>query len=215
MRTTRSMTFDHGTSSLSGWLPTAISKDMLPMSATQLRESILKHLEFTQGKDLANASVFDMRMALTMAIRDRVIEPWFRATRATYAAQSKRVYYLSMEFLIGRLLEDAVMNIGLTESAHEAVTGLGFDFHTVLNDEPDAALGNGGLGVSPRVSSTPCRHWAARLTAMASAMSTACFVKALAPMAVRSKQPKTGCVKATAGSLNAPKRPSASDSAVT
>ncbi|WP_323038151.1 glycogen/starch/alpha-glucan phosphorylase [Pararhodobacter sp.] len=119
---------------------------MLPMSATQLRESILKHIEFTQGKDLAHASVYDMRMALTMAIRDRVIEPWFRATRATYAAQSKRVYYLSMEFLIGRLLEDAVMNLGLTDAAHEAVTGLGHDFHTVLNDEPDAALGNGGLG---------------------------------------------------------------------
>jgi starch phosphorylase len=140
------MTFDKGTSSLSGWLPTAISKDMLPMSATQLRESILKHLEFTQGKDLAHASVYDMRMALTMAIRDRVIEPWFRATRATYAAQSKRVYYLSMEFLIGRLLEDAVMNLGLTGAAREAVTGLGHDFETVLNDEPDAALGNGGLG---------------------------------------------------------------------
>jgi len=146
MKTMRSMTFDKGTSSMSGWLPTAISKDMLPMSAAQLRESILKHIEFTQGKDLAHASVYDMRMALTMAIRDRVIEPWFRATRATYAAQSKRVYYLSMEFLIGRLLEDAVMNLGLTKAAHEAVTGLGHDFHTVLNDEPDAALGNGGLG---------------------------------------------------------------------
>ncbi|WP_127107818.1 glycogen/starch/alpha-glucan phosphorylase [Pararhodobacter zhoushanensis] len=116
------------------------------MRATELRESILKHLEFSQGKDLAHASLYDMRMALTLAIRDRVIEPWFRATRATYAAQSKRVYYLSMEFLIGRLLEDAVMNIGLTEAAHEAISGLGHDFRAVLDDEPDAALGNGGLG---------------------------------------------------------------------
>ena len=146
MRTTRSMTFDKGTSSLSGWMPTAISKDTLPMSATELREAILKHLEFSQGKDLAHASVFDMRMALTLAIRDKVIEPWFRATRATYAAQAKRVYYLSMEFLIGRLLEDAVMNLGLSDAAHEAVAGLGHDFRTVLDDEPDAALGNGGLG---------------------------------------------------------------------
>ena len=146
MRTTRSMTFDKGTSSLSGWLPTAISKDMLPMNANDLREAILKHLEFSMGKDLAHASVYDMRMALTLAIRDRVVEPWFRATRATYAAQSKRVYYLSMEFLIGRLLEDAIMNIGLTEAAREAVQGLGHDFRTVLDDEPDAALGNGGLG---------------------------------------------------------------------
>ena len=146
MRTTRSMTFDKGTSSLSGWLPTAISKDMLPMNANDLREAILKHLEFSMGKDLAHASVYDMRMALTLAIRDKVVEPWFRATRATYAAQAKRVYYLSMEFLIGRLLEDAIMNIGLTEAAREAVQGLGHDFRTLLDDEPDAALGNGGLG---------------------------------------------------------------------
>lgn len=146
MKIMRSMTFDKGTSSMSGWMPSTPTKDMLPMSARQLRESILLHLEHTQGKDLAQASVYDMRMALTMAIRDRVIEPWLRAARATYAAQSKRVYYLSMEFLIGRLLEDAVMNLGLTEAAREAVVGLGHDFHTVLNDEPDAALGNGGLG---------------------------------------------------------------------
>ncbi len=146
MRTNRSMTFDKGTNSLSGWHPTLISKDTSPMNANELRESILRHLEFSQGKDLAHSSTYDMRMALTLAIRDRVIEPWFRATRATYAAQSKRVYYLSMEFLIGRLLEDAVMNLGLTEMAQEAVTGLGFDFRSVLDDEPDAALGNGGLG---------------------------------------------------------------------
>ncbi len=146
MRNTRSMNFDQGTSSLSGWMPTAIAKDSMPMSAQELRQAILTHLEFSQGKDLAHASLFDMRMALTLAIRDKVIEPWFRATRATYAAQSKRVYYLSMEFLIGRLLEDAVMNLGLTELANEAVAGLGFDFRSVVDDEPDAALGNGGLG---------------------------------------------------------------------
>ena len=146
MRTTRSMAFDKSTSSMSGWIPSAVNNNTAQLSAAQLRDAILWHIEYTQGKDLAHASLYDMRMALTMAIRDRVIEPWFRATRATYAAQSKRVYYLSMEFLIGRLLEDAVMNLGLTEAASEAVTGLGHDFHTVLNDEPDAALGNGGLG---------------------------------------------------------------------
>ncbi|SUZ32965.1 Maltodextrin phosphorylase [Roseibaca ekhonensis] len=146
MRMSRSITFEKGTSAQSGWYPTKISKETLPMDSTELRQSILKHLEFSMGKDLVHASLYDMRMALTLAVRDRVIEPWFRATRATYAAQSKRVYYLSMEFLIGRLLEDAIMNVGLTEAAHEAVAGLGFDFETVLADEPDAALGNGGLG---------------------------------------------------------------------
>lgn len=146
MKNTRSMTFDKGTSSLSGWMNTSIAKETLPMTATDLRDAILKHLEFSQGKDLAHASVYDMRMALTLAIRDKVVEPWFRSTRATYAAQAKRVYYLSMEFLIGRLLEDAVMNLGLTEAARDAVGALGHDFATIVGDEPDAALGNGGLG---------------------------------------------------------------------
>ncbi len=151
MKFMRSMTFDKNTSGMSGWAhdtqnPETPAKDTLPMTANALRDAILKHLEYSQGKDLANASLYDMRMALTLAIRDKVVEPWFRANRASYQAQSKRVYYLSMEFLIGRLLEDAVMNLGLTEAAHEAVTGLGHNFRDVLDDEPDAALGNGGLG---------------------------------------------------------------------
>jgi len=140
------MTFDKNTSGLSGWMPRSGARDARRMNAAELKAEILRHLEYTQGKDLAHASVYDMRMALTMAIRDKVIEPWFRATRATYAAQGKRVYYLSMEFLIGRLLEDAVMNLGLTDAAQGAVSALGHDFQTVLQDEPDAALGNGGLG---------------------------------------------------------------------
>ncbi|SDW94597.1 glycogen/starch/alpha-glucan phosphorylase [Roseicitreum antarcticum] len=116
------------------------------MNATDLRADILKHLEFSLGKDLAHATLYDIRMALTLAVRDRVVTPWFAATRATYAAKSKRVYYLSMEFLIGRLLEDAIHNLGLMQAAQEAMTSLDADFAAVLADEPDAALGNGGLG---------------------------------------------------------------------
>tara|TARA_R110002073_G_scaffold4803_2_gene30453 strand:- start:4034 stop:6499 length:2466 start_codon:yes stop_codon:yes gene_type:complete len=146
MKPMSKMTFDKNTSGLSGWMPRSGARDARRMNAAELKAEILRHLEYTQGKDLAHASVYDMRMALTMAIRDKVIEPWFRATRATYAAQGKRVYYLSMEFLIGRLLEDTVMNLGLTDAAQGAVSALGHDFQTVLQDEPDAALGNGGLG---------------------------------------------------------------------
>ncbi len=152
----------------------------MPMSAQELRQAILaKHLEFSQGKDLAHASLFDMRMALTLSIRDKVIEPWFRATRATYAAQSKRVYYLSMEFLIGRLLEDAVMNLGLTELANEAVAGLGFDFRSVVDDEPDAALGNGGLGRLAACFLDLMATLGLPVLAMASAMNTACSAQSV------------------------------------
>jgi starch phosphorylase len=111
-----------------------------------LRESILHRLTYHVGKDPAHATTHDWRLALSLAVRDRIVDSWFAATRATYDADAKRVYYLSMEFLIGRLLEDALTNLQLESTARLAVAELGLDFDTLLADEPDAALGNGGLG---------------------------------------------------------------------
>ena len=111
-----------------------------------LKQSILERLRYSLGKDAAHATVYDWRMALSLAVRERIVDAWFASTRATYATDAKRVYYLSMEFLIGRLLEDAVVNLGLVEEAEDAFGQLGIDYGTVLADEPDAALGNGGLG---------------------------------------------------------------------
>ncbi|MCA8879379.1 MAG: glycogen/starch/alpha-glucan phosphorylase [Rhodobacteraceae bacterium] len=116
------------------------------MKAAELRESILQHLKYSLGKDEAHATLYDWRVALSLAIRDRVTDPWFAATRKGYAAQSKRVYYLSMEFLVGRLIDDAIGNLGLGEAAEAAITDLGLNFGEVIANEPDAALGNGGLG---------------------------------------------------------------------
>jgi len=104
------------------------------------------HLRHSVGKTPAAAQVTDWRMALTRAMRDRVMDPWFKATTRTYAADRKRVYYLSMEFLLGRLLEDAIVNLGLEEEASQALGAFGVDYRDVMLDEPDAALGNGGLG---------------------------------------------------------------------
>ncbi|MCR8725683.1 glycogen/starch/alpha-glucan phosphorylase [Frigidibacter sp. ROC022] len=111
-----------------------------------LREDILRHLRYSLGKDPAHASVYDWRMALSFALRDRIVGPWFAATKRTYASGAKRVYYLSMEFLIGRILEDAAINLGLHEACRVAVADLGQDWAALVEDEPDAALGNGGLG---------------------------------------------------------------------
>ncbi|MBC7477347.1 MAG: glycogen/starch/alpha-glucan phosphorylase [Pseudorhodobacter sp.] len=118
----------------------------LALTQTHLQNDVLRHLKQTLGKDEANASVYDWRMALSFAIRDRIVEPWFASTRRTWAEDRKRVYYLSMEFLIGRLLEDATVNLGLRDIAIEVMANLGQDFRTMVEDEPDAALGNGGLG---------------------------------------------------------------------
>ncbi|OOY07247.1 glycogen/starch/alpha-glucan phosphorylase [Thioclava sp. F36-7] len=121
-------------------------KDTQLPSAETVREEILHHITFSMGKDPDHASVYDWRMALSLAIRDRVVAPWFAATRRTWEEGRKRVYYLSMEFLIGRMLEDAAINLGLRATCREAMEALGQDWEAVVENEPDAALGNGGLG---------------------------------------------------------------------
>ncbi|HRK42761.1 MAG TPA: glycogen/starch/alpha-glucan phosphorylase [Gemmobacter sp.] len=119
---------------------------MTEITAPQLKADILRHLTFTLGKDAPHASLYDWRMALSFAIRDRIVEPWFASTRRTWETGHKRVYYLSMEFLIGRLLEDATINLGLRDICDSVMADLGQDFRAIVEDEPDAALGNGGLG---------------------------------------------------------------------
>ena len=121
-------------------------KDTQLPSAETVREEILHHITFSMGKDPDHASVYDWRMALSLAIRDRGVAPWFAATRRTWEEGRKRVYYLSMEFLIGRMLEDAAINLGLRATCREAMEALGQDWEAVVENEPDAALGNGGLG---------------------------------------------------------------------
>jgi len=115
-------------------------------AAEKLRDAILRHLTYTLGKDETNASIYDWRMATSFALRDRIVEPWFTSTRRTYATGAKRVYYLSLEFLIGRLLQDAAINLGLHDAITRALEGVGPGFADLVEDEPDAALGNGGLG---------------------------------------------------------------------
>ena len=117
-----------------------------PLTEAGLREDVLRHLTYTLGKDAPKASRYDWRMALSYAVRDRIVAPWFQSTRRTWAEGRKRVYYLSMEFLIGRLLQDAVVNLGLEEMSRGVMAGFGQKFMDLVEDEPDAALGNGGLG---------------------------------------------------------------------
>lgn len=119
---------------------------MTDLSAQALRARIDQHLTYTLGKDKAHASLYDWRMAVSFSVRDLIIGPWFAATRKTYEAQGKRVYYLSMEFLIGRILEDAMVNLGLHDTVQEVLADEGIALAEVIEDEPDAALGNGGLG---------------------------------------------------------------------
>lgn len=125
---------------------TASGADLALPDSAALQARITDHLQRSIGKDPAHATRYDWRMSLALALRDLVVEPWFESTRRTYEAKGKRVYYLSMEFLIGRLIEDVAVNLGLEDVAAEAMADLGQDYARVVADEPDAALGNGGLG---------------------------------------------------------------------
>lgn len=122
-------------------------RDSLSFSDTDaLRKGIARHLRTSLGKDPEHATFYDWRMALSLTLRDLVVDPWFASTRETYKANAKRVYYLSMEFLVGRLIEDVAANLRVEAAAREAMEALGQDYSAVVADEPDAALGNGGLG---------------------------------------------------------------------
>ncbi len=114
--------------------------------AKEWSAAILAKLYYGVGKNTVTASDRDWFVALALALRERVVERWIATTSSIYATGKKRVYYLSLEFLIGRLLFDTLTNLGLTEITRAALADLGVDLHRLRESEPDAALGNGGLG---------------------------------------------------------------------
>ncbi len=111
-----------------------------------LADEVLKALKYRVGKDTTVATQYDWLTASIKVVRDRVIDHWIQATKETYEQQEKRVYYLSLEFLIGRLMRDAFSNLGLMDNMRAALSSLGVDLDVIAALEPDAALGNGGLG---------------------------------------------------------------------
>jgi len=110
------------------------------------RHAVLDKLTYMVGKDPGHAQDHDWFVATALAVRDRIVDRWMDATRSTYRDGRKRVYYFSLEFLIGRLLFDALGNLGITATVREALRDLGVDLDRLRKLEPDAALGNGGLG---------------------------------------------------------------------
>jgi len=111
-----------------------------------LRRAVVAKLAYAIGKDPMMASEHDWFMAAALTVRDRIVDAWFPSTRAIYNEKRKRVYYLSVEFLIGRLLLDSLNALGLVETMRKALAELGVDLEALREIEPDAALGNGGLG---------------------------------------------------------------------
>ena len=111
-----------------------------------LQAAILEKLTYQVGKRRAIATDRDWLMATAYALRDQIVDRWLAGIDAAYQNGSKRVYYLSLEFLIGRLLFDNLNNLNKLDTMRAALAGLDVDLDKLRALEPDAALGNGGLG---------------------------------------------------------------------
>jgi starch phosphorylase len=118
----------------------------LNMTAANLKIVFEHHLRYTLAKDSFNATERDYYFALSLAIRDFMIERWMATQQTHHKHKVKRMYYLSLEFLIGRLLSSNVINLKIEDLCVRALQKEGLDWNQLRNYENDAGLGNGGLG---------------------------------------------------------------------
>jgi len=123
-----------------------INHQLAGVDAASVSKSVVNRLVFSVGKDDITATARDWFHATAFMTRDRLIERWMQTMRSYYAVDAKRVYYLSMEFLMGRTLMNGLLNLSFEQACSEALRQNGVDLRQVLEMEPDAALGNGGLG---------------------------------------------------------------------
>ncbi len=116
------------------------------MDAASFKEDIKQHLYYSLAKDEYSTTDWDNYRSVVFSIMDRLHHWWLTTQRSYYKQGVKRAYYLSMEYLIGRLLDNTLINLGLQEVAAEALDELGLDYDKIREAEWDAGLGNGGLG---------------------------------------------------------------------
>jgi starch phosphorylase len=123
-----------------------VADNDVEMSAAGLRKHFERHLRWTLAKDRYSATDRDRYYALALTVRDRLIDRWI-ATQQTHHKQNvKRIYYLSLEFLIGRLLGNNVINLQMEDTCRTAMSQEGLSWEALREYEIDAGLGNGGLG---------------------------------------------------------------------
>lgn len=116
------------------------------VSVDALKHSIAYKLMFIVGKDPSVANQHDWLNATLFAVRDRMVERWLRSNRAQLSQDVRQVYYLSMEFLIGRTLSNALLSMGIYDDIKQALDEMGLDLEELVGEENDPGLGNGGLG---------------------------------------------------------------------
>jgi starch phosphorylase len=111
-----------------------------------LKTSIMSNLEYRLAKDQYSATGYDLFLSTAYAVLERLVERWIATQQTYHRMNAKRVYYLSMEFLLGRSLENSLINLGLYQACQDTLEQLGLDLEAIRRYEVDAGLGNGGLG---------------------------------------------------------------------
>jgi starch phosphorylase len=123
-----------------------VEDDRRGMSPTTIKRAFLDHLLYTRSKTPRSATPLDVYFSLAYTVRDRLVRRWLQTQRQYYRTDPKRVYYLSAEFLLGRMLSNNLMNLGIYDFAVKEFGRYGLDLGELLEQEPDPGLGNGGLG---------------------------------------------------------------------
>ena len=123
-----------------------VEDDRRGMSPMALKRAFLDHLLYTRSKTPRSATPLDVYFALAYTVRDRLVRPWLQTQRHYHKVNPKRVYYLSAEFLLGRMLGHNLMNLGMYDLAVNEFKRYGLSLPEILEQEPDPGLGNGGLG---------------------------------------------------------------------
>ncbi|MCB9799539.1 MAG: glycogen/starch/alpha-glucan phosphorylase [Candidatus Omnitrophica bacterium] len=123
-----------------------IDENKKQMTKTGIQKSFSNNLHFILAKDRYTQTPNDEYVALAIAVRDRIVERWIHTQQRYHKKNLKRVYYLSLEFLIGRLLGNNMLNLELEKEVRLALEELGVNLEEIHEEEPDAGLGNGGLG---------------------------------------------------------------------
>lgn len=115
-------------------------------SAQEIARDFAEQLKYNQDADVYHTTKEGRYEAIAYAIRDRIIHQWDLSRKTQRANHSKRVYYLSLEFLMGRAMTNNIINLGIEKHVKEALSSLGYSYEELADTEPDAGLGNGGLG---------------------------------------------------------------------
>ena len=114
--------------------------------AAGILNDFANHIEYSRSKDQYTATLKDLYFSLALTARDRLVEQWIKTQQVYHQKNVKRVYYLSAEYLMGRALVNNLINLDIYDQTCEAMDKINLDIERLVEQEPDAGLGNGGLG---------------------------------------------------------------------